>query len=209
MPFGQQEPDNHARGASGLSRMISDCWWPRAIGLTIVLAVSLVLANPIGLEDYRVKVPWVPTEHIYQALLNRSEEDIRAYHKSYYVHWKPEYDEYVMVHARMQASAQFPQFARVRAEIAQMIYEQPVVHEFSWLRAPTLLVIGQQDRTALGKARVSAEVRATLGQYPQLGRRAHAAIKGSKLLEWDDVGHAPHLETPGRFHAALLEFLGR
>ena len=168
----------------------------------------LTLANPIGLEDYRVKVPWVPTERIYQSLLERTEADIRAYHKNYYVQWRPEYDEYVMVHARMQTSAQFPQFARVRAEIAQMIYEQPVVNEFALLRTPTLLVIGQQDRTALGKARVSPQVRATLGQYPQLGRRAHSAITGSQLLEWDDVGHAPHLEAPERFHAALLEFLG-
>ncbi|UCH48648.1 MAG: alpha/beta hydrolase [Betaproteobacteria bacterium] len=168
----------------------------------------LTLANPIGLEDYRVKVPWIPTERIYQGLLKRTEANIRAYHKSYYVKWKPEYDEYVMVHARMQGSAQFPQFARVRAQIAQMIYEQPVVHEFPLLRTPTLLVIGQQDRTALGKARVSPEVRTTLGQYPKLGRQTHAAIEGSQLLEWDDAGHAPQLEVPERFHAALLEFLG-
>ncbi len=167
----------------------------------------LALANPIGLEDYRVKVPWVRTEKIYQALLQRTVENIRAYHQSYYVKWEAEYDEYVMVHARMQASAQFPQFARVRAEIAQMIYEQPVVYEFPLLRTPTLLIIGQQDRTALGKARVSPQVRATLGQYPKLGRQAHAVIIGSQLLEWDDVGHAPPLEAPERFHAALLGFL--
>ncbi|UCD68876.1 MAG: alpha/beta hydrolase [Betaproteobacteria bacterium] len=167
----------------------------------------LTLANPIGLEDYRVKVPWIPAERIYQAMLKRTETNIRAYHESYYVEWKPEYDEYVMVHARMQDSAQFPQFARVRAQIAQMIYEQPVVYEFPLLRTPTLLIIGQQDRTALGKARVSNAARATLGQYPQLGRQAHAAIKGSRLLEWGDAGHAPQLEVPERFHDALLEFL--
>ena len=169
----------------------------------------LTLANPIGMEDYRINVPWIPTERIYQALLQRTEATIRAYHQSYYVKWKPEYDEYVMVHARMQGSAQFPQFARVRAQIAQMIYEQPVVYEFPLISAPTLLIIGQQDRTALGKARVSPAVRATLGQYPKLGRQTHAAIKGSQLLEWDDAGHAPQLEVSERFHAALLEFLGR
>ena len=120
--------------------------------------------------------------------------------------WKPEYDELVMVHARMQSSAQFPQFARVRALIAQMIYEQPVVYEFGLLQQPTLLVIGQEDRTALGKGRVSAEIRKELGQYPVLGRRTHKAVANSTLLEWADIGHVPHLEAPNRFNAALLEF---
>ncbi len=166
----------------------------------------LALVNPIGLEDYRT-VPWVPTERLYQGILAQDEDAIRAYHKSYYVTWKPEYDEYVLVHARMRGSAQFPQYAWVRALIAQMIYAQPVVHEFALLRTPTLLVIGQQDRTALGKTRVGAEVRATLGQYPELGRRAHAAIRDSRLIELPDVGHAPHLEAPDRFHEALLKFL--
>jgi pimeloyl-ACP methyl ester carboxylesterase len=170
---------------------------------------TLTLANPIGLEDYRIKVPWVPTERIYQSLLKRTEEDIRNYHKSYYVTWNAKFDEYVMVHARMQGSAQFPQFARVRALVAQMIYEQPVVYEFPLVSAPTLLVIGQQDRTALGKTRVSPEVRATLGQYPQLGRQTHRAIRESHLLEWDDVGHAPHLEAPDRFYTVVLDFLAR
>lgn len=166
----------------------------------------LTLENPIGLEDYRI-VPWTPTEQIYQGILAQGEDGIRAYHKAYYVTWRPEYDEYVMVHVRMRRSAQFPQYAWVRALITQMIYEQPVVHELCLLRTPTLLVIGQRDRTALGKDRVRPEVRTTLGQYPELGRRAHAAIGNSRLLELPDVGHAPHLEAPERFHAALLQFL--
>jgi len=170
------------------------------------MVTRLTLENPIGLEDYRI-VPWVPTEQIYQGILSQGEDGIRAYHKSYYVTWRPEYDEYVMVHARMRGSAQFPQYAWVRALIAQMIYEQPVVHELPLLRTPTLLVIGQEDRTALGKNRVSPEVRAALGQYPELGRRAHTAIRASRLIELPNVGHAPHLEAPARFHGALLQFL--
>jgi pimeloyl-ACP methyl ester carboxylesterase len=169
----------------------------------------LVLENPIGLEDYRERVPWVPTERVYRGVLAETEDSIRAYHQAYYVTWKPEFDEFVMVHARLRGSAMFPQYARVRALVVQMIYEQPVVHEFPRLRVPAMLVIGQSDRTAVGKARASETVRATLGLYPELGRRAQAAIPGSRLVELPDVGHTPHLEVPQRFHAALLEFLGQ
>jgi pimeloyl-ACP methyl ester carboxylesterase len=167
----------------------------------------LVLENPIGLEDYREQVPWVPTERVYKGVLAETEDSIRAYHKAYYVTWKPEFDEFVMVHARLRGSAMFPQYARVRALVVQMIYEQPVVHEFPRLRVPAMLVIGQSDRTAVGKARASESVRTTLGLYPELGRRAHAEIPGSRLVELPNVGHTPHLEVPQRFHAALLEFL--
>jgi pimeloyl-ACP methyl ester carboxylesterase len=179
------------------------------LGLMYPDTVShLVLANPIGLEDYRAKVPWVPTDRLFQGVLAETEDSIRAVHRRYYVRWKPEYDDFAMVPVRMRASGLFPQYAWVRALIAQMIYEQPVVHEFPLLRPPTLLIVGQEDRTAPGRGRVSAEVGATLGRYPELGRRAHAAIPGSRLLELPGVGHMPHLEAPDRFHEALIEFLG-
>jgi len=72
---------------------------------------------------------------------------------------------------------------------------------------PTLLIIGQADRTTLGRGALSPEVLATLGRFPELGRRAKAAIPGAKLVEIDGVGHIPHLESPDRFHTALLDFL--
>jgi len=169
----------------------------------------LVLENAIGLEDYREQVPWAPTDRVYKGVLAETEDSIRAYHKAYYVTWKPEFEEFVTVHAHLRGRAKFPQYAWVRAQKVQMIYEQPVVHEFPRLRVPTMLVIGQADRTAVGKARASETVRATLGLYPELGRRAHAAIPGSRLVELPNVGHTPHLEVPQRFHAALLEFFSQ
>jgi pimeloyl-ACP methyl ester carboxylesterase len=88
-----------------------------------------------------------------------------------------------------------------------MIYQQPVRHEFCLIKAPTLLVIGQEDRTVVGGNFVSEDVRRTLGQYPQLGKQASHDIAGSKLVELPRVGHIPHLEAPSAFHQAVLEFL--
>lgn len=90
-----------------------------------------------------------------------------------------------------------------------MIYTQPVVQDLPRLAVPTLLVIGQADRTTLGRGALKPEVLATLGRYPELGRRAQAAIPGAKLVETPGVGHIPHLEAPAPFHAALLDFLAR
>jgi len=167
----------------------------------------LILENPIGLEDYRRKVPYVPTKRIYRGVLNTTEETIRAYQESYYVEWEPEYEEYVQVHYRWTLSGAYPRLAMVSALTAQMVYEQPVVYEFPLIETPTLLVIGQEDRTALGKGRVSEEVRATLGQYPELGRKAAESIPNARLVALDGVGHTPHLAAPDRFHEPLLDFL--
>ena len=54
---------------------------------------------------------------------------------------------------------------------------------------------------------MSEDVRKTLGDYPELGKLTHEKIKGSKLVELDGVGHAPHIEAFDRFIQPLLEFL--
>lgn len=167
----------------------------------------LVLENPIGLEDWRIRVPYVPIEDAYQSILNYTEEGIRNYHKTYYVKWKDEYDEYVQVHYRWTLSGEYLRLAWASALTYEMIYTQPVLYEFPYVKAPTLLVIGQEDRTTLGRGRVSPEVVATLGQYPGLGKKTAAAIPKAKLVEMKNVGHLPHLEVPDQFHRELLLFL--
>jgi pimeloyl-ACP methyl ester carboxylesterase len=169
----------------------------------------LVLENPIGLEDYRVHVPWQSTEALYQEQLQSTEEGIRKYHRTYYVAWKPEYEEYVRVPARQLQSGEYPRLAWVAAATQQMIYEQPVVYEFPQVERPTLLVIGQEDRTVVGKAKVPPALLPKLGQYPELGKKAAAAFPQATLVPLPGVGHIPHFEAPEKFHSALLGFLGK
>lgn len=168
----------------------------------------LVLENPIGLEDYRFKTPPQTTQQLVKNELEQTTEAIRAYRKSYFVTWKPEqYEQLVEVAARIMLSGEFPRYALASALTYQMIYQQPVRHEFGLIQSPTLLVIGQEDRTAIGKNLVSDAVAKTLGQYPELGRSAAKDIPNSKLVELENVGHIPHLEAPDNFHRALLDFL--
>jgi pimeloyl-ACP methyl ester carboxylesterase len=168
----------------------------------------LVLENPIGLEDYRAKgVPPTPTEELFAQELAKSGESVRKYVQGYFVRWKPEYEQLVEPHVRVMGGGEYPRWAKSSALTYQMIYQQPVRHEFPLVRVPTLLVIGQEDRTAIGKASVPPEVAKTMGNYPELGKAAARDIPGSELIELPGVGHIPHIESPERFHDALRQFL--
>jgi pimeloyl-ACP methyl ester carboxylesterase len=166
-----------------------------------------ILENPIGLEDYRQITPYASLDEAYRNELNATESSIRNYHKTYYVQWKQEYDEYVTVAARWSGSGEFPRLAMSSALTYQMIYEQPVCHEFPYIKAKTLLVIGQADRTVVGKARVKKEMLGSVGQYPELGRKTASLIPNSTLVEIPNVGHIPHFEAKEKFHQELLSFL--
>lgn len=168
----------------------------------------VVLENPLGLEDYRKKVPPASVDELYQEEMTRTEDSIRAQHQAYYVLWKPEYEEYVQVHYRWTLGAEYPRLARVAARTSQMIYEQPVVQDFPQLASPVLLAIGQRDHTAPGKNRAPEGARDDLGRFAELGRSAARAFPKATLVALPDVGHVPHLEAPAEFHKALLSFLG-
>jgi pimeloyl-ACP methyl ester carboxylesterase len=88
-----------------------------------------------------------------------------------------------------------------------MIYTQPVFYELDRVAPPTLLLIGDKDTTAIGKDLAPPELRAKLGNYPELGKNAARSIPNAKLIEFPDLGHAPQMQDPDAFHKALLENL--
>jgi len=168
---------------------------------------KLALEDPIGLEDYRMTVPPAPTDALFRQELEKSPEALRKYVAGYFVAWKPEYEKLVEPHARVLLSGEYPRWAKSSALSYQMIYQQPVRHEFSLIRVPTLMVVGLSDRTAIGKDRVPPEVAQTMGNYPELGKAAAKDIPGSKLVDIENCGHIPHIEAPEKFHEALVGFL--
>ena len=98
-------------------------------------------------------------------------------------------------------------FAAVTARIDDMIFTQPVVYELPLLKVPTLLLIGTKDTTAIGKEFAPKDVQAKLGHYAELAPSTQAAIPGAKLVTFPDAGHAPQIQEPDKFDAALLEGL--
>jgi pimeloyl-ACP methyl ester carboxylesterase len=170
---------------------------------------KFILENPIGLEDWKLKVPYQPVEAWYQSELKQNYTTIRQYQLDNYYggQWKPAYDEWVNLLAGWTLSPEYNRIAWNAALTYDMIFTQPVVYEFEQIKAPTLLIIGQRDRTALGKAQAPEAVRKTLGDYPALGKQTRDKIKNAKLVELDNVGHLPHIEAFDRFIQPLLQFL--
>ena len=170
---------------------------------------KLILENPIGLEDWKVKVPYKPVEWWYRNELKSSYEGIKKYQlESYYDNkWKPEYDQWVNLLAGWTLNSDYKTIAWNSALTYDMIFTQPVVYEFGSVSAPTLLIIGTRDRTALGKPLVSDEVRKTMGRYDELGKKTQKTIPNAQLIEIENVGHLPHIEKFDRFINSLINFL--
>ena len=170
----------------------------------------LVLVDPIGLEDWKAKgVPWQSVDDWYRRERRTTADGIRNYERTTYYAgtWQPSYEPWVQMLAGMYRGPGRDIVAWNSALLYDMIYTQPVVYELGHLEMPVLLVIGDRDTTAIGKDLAPPAVRATLGNYPILGKEAAARIPHAKLVEFPGLGHAPQIQGPAAFHAVLLDWL--
>jgi len=56
---------------------------------------------------------------------------------------------------------------------------------------------------------VTEVIRKTMGLYNELGKKTQQIIPGSTLVEIEDVGHLPHIESFDLFIKALITFLDK
>jgi pimeloyl-ACP methyl ester carboxylesterase len=170
---------------------------------------KLILENPIGLEDYKRFVPYHPVDWWYKNELDQNYDKIKQYQLTSYYDgkWKPGYDKWVNQLAGWTVSEDYPLIAWNSALTYDMIFSQPVVYEFQYVQSPTLLIIGTRDRTALGKPLAPEKVRNTMGQYQELGKKTQDRIPNARLVELENIGHLPHIESFNQFIKPLLAFL--
>lgn len=173
------------------------------------LIEKFILENPIGLEDWKVKMPYLSVDAWHQRELKQDYNSLKKYQQDNYFHgtWKPEYDKLLEVPAGWTLSEDYDRIAWNSARTYDMIFTQPVCYEFENIKAPALLIIGQLDRTAIRTGPQNEEANRSLGNYPVLGKLTRDKIKGSKLVEIEGVGHIPHIEDFDRFIRPLLQFL--
>jgi pimeloyl-ACP methyl ester carboxylesterase len=169
----------------------------------------LVLVNPIGLEDYRALVPYRSVDAWYADELAQTPDTLRAYQRKAYYDgaWTPAYEALIKLPSGWTKHPDYPRVAWNSALLYDMIFSQPVVHDFPRIRSATCLIIGTRDKTALGRNFAPPEVAARMGDYTQLGKQTRDAIPGSRLIELDGLGHVPQIEAFDRFRPALFDCL--
>ncbi len=169
---------------------------------------QLVLVDPIGLEDWKAKgVPWQSVDSWYRQEVKTTADGIRDYERTTYYGgtWSAKYERWVQMLAGLYRGPGRDIVAWNSALLYDMIYTQPVFYEFEKIPMPVLLMIGDKDTTAIGKTLAPPAIRATMGNYPVLGKAAAARFPRAQLIEFPDLGHAPQIQAPDIFHKALLD----
>lgn len=151
----------------------------------------LVIVNQIGLEDARLQRPWGGFEASLKSSMSRGWVEIRRNLERYFVTWKPEYEKYVLIHYGWTLSGDWPRLAKIRASLTQMVYQEPVVYDWPFIKVKTLVIGGEVDGP----------------NFPALAKRTADTIPGAQLTLIPNVGHNPHMEAPDQFFPKVLEFL--
>jgi pimeloyl-ACP methyl ester carboxylesterase len=168
---------------------------------------KLILENPLGLEDYSKDIPPQTNDNLLKLEMAQTETSYRRFLQTYFPVWQPSFEQFVEIYVRIQKGPDYPAFAKTSVLTYQMIAEKPVVNDLPQLKMPVLLVIGQKDRTVFGRRFAPPEAVKSLGNFPELGRKAAQAIPNAKLVPLDNVGHIPHIEVPDIFVQTVVDFL--
>jgi pimeloyl-ACP methyl ester carboxylesterase len=169
----------------------------------------LILEDPIGLEDYRLRIPAQPDETLFKAeMQNTDPVKIRTLYSNYFANPDPKvFGPLADVQIRVTLSGEYYRWAKASALAYRMIYEQPVIYEYSHLAPPTLLMMGEQDHTAPFSTYASPDIRKTMGRNAEIAVMLARQIPNGKLALIPQAGHIPHMEKFDAFRQAVLAFV--
>jgi pimeloyl-ACP methyl ester carboxylesterase len=169
----------------------------------------LLLAAPIGLEDYRLYVPPTPTEKIIE-----SEDKLTpdGYRKQLEVNYslKLQPDQvtpFVDARFNIKGAADYQRWLHAFVSSGQMIYREPVAHEVPLITLPTLFIMGADDHNAPGKPLAPEAMRAKMGQNADLAKADAAKMSNAKVEVLPNAGHLVFLDAAPKFDELMLAFL--
>jgi len=170
---------------------------------------SLVLEAPIGLEDYRFTVPPASNEFL---LKREGELTADAYRKQLMTSYAlslpaSAIEPFVSIRERVKGSGEYRRWLQSFVNSYQAIWGQPVVHEIPLVTAPTLFVMGANDRNAPGKPYAPEALRAGMGDNAGHARALAARMQNGRAEVIEGVGHLVHMEATERFNGLAIDFL--
>ncbi|MDF1796994.1 MAG: alpha/beta hydrolase [Coxiellaceae bacterium] len=168
---------------------------------------KLFLEDPLGLQDYRLNIPYKSADEMFSLLSASNWKSIENQHKALYAHWKPSYKKYALLDYRQSLNPNYAKLARVHALIYEMIYQQPVVYELSKIKVPTFILFGSEDHVVPGKAFATPSAQQTMENTKHWVNKATKQIPNVQSQEVIGVGHISHLEDPANFNHTLSMFL--
>jgi len=170
----------------------------------------LLLAAPIGLEDYRLYVPPTPTEKILENEDRLTADGYRKQLETNYSLKLPPDQVAPFIDARfnIKGSAEYPRWLRAFVSSAQMIYREPVVHEIPLITQPTLFIMGADDHNAPGKPNAPEALRPKMGQNAELAKALAGKMPDARAEVIEQAGHLVFLDAPQKFDTLMLAFLG-
>ena len=173
--------------------------------------VHLLLAAPIGLEDYRLFVPPTPTEKIMEQEDKLTADDYRRQLEVNYSLKLPPDEVTPFIDARfsIKDSPEYPRWLRAFASSAQMIYREPVADEIPLVTQPSLFIMGADDHNAPGKPNAPEALRPKMGRNAELAKALAAKMPNARAEVIPDTGHLVFLEAPAKFNQLMLALLAR
>ena len=159
------------------------------------VVTHVIMSNQIGLSDTRHGRAWSDPEDGYESVLNGTTyESTLAGHRRYYPNgWRNEYLPWVKVQYGLTLSGDWPRMARVRAAQRQILFEDPVVHEWQYIQTKALVIGGADDRLS--------------SDFPGQARNVAETLANAELVLFPGIGHVPAFEYPERYHAEVVRFL--
>jgi pimeloyl-ACP methyl ester carboxylesterase len=170
---------------------------------------TLVLENPMGLEDYRNGLTR-PVRHQDWADDERSQsaDQIRQYMAHYFVNKEPRLVEpFVAVRMAIGRGPEFERWVQSSAAASDMLLNEPAPEFVGSLATPTLFICGLSDRTYLGAKYTAPNDQGAKGNIAALAEGCTARMPKARFMGVPDTGHIPHLESPATFKTGVLEFL--
>jgi pimeloyl-ACP methyl ester carboxylesterase len=172
---------------------------------------QLILVDPLGLEDWVAKgVPYLAIDETYKSQVVQNFTTLKEYEQASYFYnatWEPAYNTWVDMLANIYAGDYGSDYAYVMSLVTDALLSQPIIYQLPLLETRTYLMVGENDKTALGKAWSSSAVAATLGHYSILGPAAAALIPNCTFHMFPGLGHAPFLQDPQGFYNVLFSWL--